>query len=366
MNAAPFSDFTRPIRVGVIGAGYFSQFHLRGWARCPQAIVVAICDADFARAQAAANLHNITGCYQDVATMLASHDIDLVDVIVPPTHQGEVLRTTIAKNIPTICQKPFATSFEEASQLATLAAARDVPLIVHENFRFMPWFRETKRVIEAGQLGRTHGILFRLRPGDGQGEDAYSSRQPYFREMKRFLVAETAIHYIDTFRYLLGEVRAVTATLRRLNPAIQGEDAGIITFEFASGAFGVLDANRCNDHAAENQRRTMGEMWLDGSAGCLRLDGDARLWWKPHGEQQIAHPYVNGREHTDEFGNGACGALQAHVLAALSGQITIENAAERYLTNIQIQEAIYASHETGRKIVLADFSPPKTPQIPTL
>jgi D-apiose dehydrogenase len=110
----------------------------------------------------------------------------------------------------------------------------------------------------------------------------------------------------------------------------------------------------------------MGEMWLEGSAGCLRLDGDARLWWKPHGQQQIAHAYASGREHADEFGNGACGALQAHTLAALSGRAVVENTAEHYLTNIQIQEAIYASHESGRKIELSNFSPPTTPQLPTL
>jgi D-apiose dehydrogenase len=366
MNAAPFSERTRPIRIGVVGAGYFSQFHLRGWASCSQAQVVAICDADFERARAAAKTHGIARHYQDVETMLAGEELDLIDVIVPPAHQAVVLRATIGKSIPTICQKPFATSFSEASQLATLAANWDVPLIVHENFRFMPWFREAKRFIEAGQLGRAHGILFRLRPGDGQGENAYLSRQPYFREMKRFLVAETAIHYIDTFRNLLGEVRAVSATLRRLNPTIQGEDAGIITFEFESGAIGVLDANRCNDHVAQNQRRTMGEMWLEGSKGCLRLDGEAQLWWKAHEQSQTAHAYSNGWEHTTEFGNGACGALQTHVLSALSASATIENTAASYLTNILIQEAIYASHETGRKIELATFSPPLVPQIPTL
>ncbi len=104
---------------------------------------------------------------------------------------------------------------------------------MHENFRWQPWYREAKRLIDSGTLGTLHSIAFRLRPGDGQGLDAYLDRQPYFQRMPRFLVFETAIHWIDTFRFLLGEVEAVAARLRRINPAIDGEDAGYIIFEFA-------------------------------------------------------------------------------------------------------------------------------------
>ena len=54
-------------------------------------------------------------------------------------------------------------------------------------------------------------LTFRLRTGDGQGPDAYLSRQPYFQKMEHFLVHETAVHWIDTFRFLLGDINAVYA-----------------------------------------------------------------------------------------------------------------------------------------------------------
>ena len=101
--------------------------------------------------------------------------------------------------------------------------------------------------------------------------------------MPVFLVRETAVHFIDTFRYLMGEVRAATARLRRLNPVIAGEDSGLLIFEFDDERKGLFDGNRLNDHVANNPRRTMGEMWLEGERGVVRLDGEARLWWKPHG-----------------------------------------------------------------------------------
>ena len=217
-------------------------------------------------------------------------------------------------------------------------------------------------MIEVGQLGALHNISFRLRTGDGQGPKAYLDRQPYFQTMPRLLVLETAIHYIDTFRYLVGEVSAVYAKLRRLNPVIAGEDAGLITFEFSNSAAGLFDGNRLNDHVAANPRRTLGEMWLEGSAGVLRLDGDARLWWKPHHADEVLHSYDSGSANT--FGGGACGRLQAHVVHALETNLPIENTARDYLQNLRIQEAIYASNDTGRRIEMKSFEPTLSPVHP--
>ncbi len=183
---------------------------------------------------------------------------------------------------------------------------------------------------------------------------AYLDRQPYFQTMPQLLVRETAVHFIDTFRYLLGEVRAVTARLRRLNPAIAGEDAGLLIFEFDDDATGLFDGNRLNDHVAQNPRRTMGEMWLEGERGVLRLDGDARLWWKPHHGPEQRHLYDRGNGAAF---SGACTALQSHVLAHLRHGAPLENSARDYLANLQVQAAVYHSHASGRRVEMADFSP---------
>jgi predicted dehydrogenase len=125
---------------------------------------------------------------------------------------------------------------------------------------------QARRIIEQGALGQMYQVTFRLRPGDGKGPDAYLERQPYFQTMEKFLVHETAIHLIDVFRFLLAEEpSAVYAALRRLNPAIAGEDAGMMLFDFPSGARAVFDGNRLADHKAENRRLTMGEMVIEGS-----------------------------------------------------------------------------------------------------
>jgi predicted dehydrogenase len=345
----------RRLRVALAGAGYFAQFHLDGWRRIPGVELAGICDLDQEKARTLAARFGVARTFGSAAAMLDAGSADLVDIVAPPAAHAALVAETARRGLATVCQKPFGRSYAEARELAGLASQAGITIAIHENFRFMPHFREMRRWIDAGRLGALHSIAFRLRPGDGQGPDAYLARQPTFQRMPRFLVFETAIHLIDTFRFLVGEVDAVTARLRRLNPAIAGEDAGYLMFEFASGATGLFDGNRLNDHVAGNPRRTMGECWLEGEAGVLRLDGDARLWWKPHQQPEVEHPYDRGRD--DTFGGGACDGLQAHVARHLREGAPLENAAADYLPNMKILEAAYASHAEGRRVEIGAFEP---------
>jgi predicted dehydrogenase len=342
-------------RVAVVGAGYFSQFHLAGWNAIPIVEVVGLCDVDKAKAESMAKRYGVARVFDNVEQLLDTTTPDLVDIATAPTSHAAILDATLERRIPAICQKPFCTDYWQAEQMAHRAKHAGVPVIVHENFRFTPWFREVKRLLDQGALGEPYSVAFRLRPGDGQGPAAYLERQPYFQTMPRFLVKETAVHFIDTFRFLFGEVSAVYAKLRRLNPVIKGEDAAVINLDFSDNRTGLFDGNRLVDHAAENPRRTMGEMSLEGSAGVLRLDGYAKLWFKPHGQPETEHVYDAGSE--TEFGGGACGRLQAHVIDSLENGRDPENTALEYLRNLLIQEAVYHSHQSATRVDMATFRP---------
>jgi D-apiose dehydrogenase len=341
---------SRPLRVCTVGAGFFSRFHHDAWQRQGRAELLAVCDLDRARAQAMAQSFGIERVFDDAAAMLDACAPDLVDLVTPPATHAALVGLAAARGIDVVCQKPLAPSLQEARALAETARAAGIRMIVHENFRFQPWYREAARLLRAGALGAPHAVAFRLRPGDGQGPNAYLARQSYFQSMARFLVHETAIHFIDTFRFLLGEIEAVFAWLRRLNPTIAGEDAGYILFRFANGAAGLFDGNRLNDHVSDDLRRTMGEMWLEGSAGVLRLDGAGRLWLKPHGGAEREHAYAFEDRN---FGGDCVYRLQQYVVEHLLDSAPVENDAASYLRNLEIEEAVYRSAEEGRWVTIA-------------
>jgi len=338
------------IRVAVAGTGYFSRFHLDAWRRLPGVKLVAACSLEPASLVEAAARYLIPRQFADVGEMLDAVTPDLLDVAAPPTAHLAILREAAARQVDVICQKPLGGDLATARQMVRLARDAGITFVVHENFRFMPWYREAKRLLEAGALGEAYNVSFRLRPGDGQGATAYLDRQPYFQAMPRFLIHETAIHLIDVFRYLLGEVSGVFARLRRLNPHIQGEDAGYALFDFVSGAAGLFDGNRLVDFPADNPRLTMGEMLLEGSDATLRLDGFGRLWLKPHKGEEREHAY---EWRNEGFGGDCVHALQRHVVAHLRQGAPLENAGEAYLRNLEIEDGIYRSAQSGRWLELS-------------
>jgi predicted dehydrogenase len=329
------------LRGACVGAGYFSQFHYDAWGRIPEVEVVAACDLNPVRARAVCERHGIPRHYTDVGAMLAAERPDFLDVITPPLAHLDIVRTAAERGVPVICQKPLAPTYDEAVRLVDAARSAGVRLMVHENFRFQPWHREIKRLLAAGTIGpKLHSLTFRSRPGDGWGPDAYLGRQPYFRTMPRLLVFETGVHFIDTFRYLAGDVERVYAHLRKLNPVIAGEDCGLLVFEFAAGAVGTWDANRYNEPNYDDPRYTFGEFLVEGDGGSIRLAPDGTLTVQPLGQPERRHDY----EHSRHGFSGDCVlATQRHFVERLLDGGPFETDGADYLTNLRIQEALYES-----------------------
>ncbi|WP_050606151.1 Gfo/Idh/MocA family protein [Ruegeria sp. 6PALISEP08] len=334
------------IRVACVGAGYFSKFHYESWSRMPGAVPVASCNRDIKKAKETG-----LAAYDDMSKMLEAENPDLVDIILPPVAQADAIRTALRSGTKwLICQKPFCLSLDEAEKIVSEAEAVGATIVVHENFRFQPWYRAIKVAMTEGRIGLPLQATFRLRPGDGQGPRAYLDRQPYFQDMPRFLVHETAVHWVDTFRFLFDAPSAVYADLRQVNPVIAGEDAGYILFDHPNGLKALFDGNRCLDHSAENLRQTMGEALIEGTEGSLVLNGDGSVELRFFGKQerqQILPP----SDH-DGFGGDCVHALQSHVVSGLLRGTPLENTARDYLDVIRFEEGIYLSAAEGRKINL--------------
>lgn len=339
------------IRTVVAGLGYFSQFHITAWKAHPEATIVGVNDRDAQRAETVGTALD-TPFSEDLPGLVDRTCPDVVDIVAPPPAHAGLIRSVLGKVPMVICQKPFCRSVEEAGAIVQETTDAGTQVVIHENFRFQPWYRDLKEYLDQGAFGQIYSARFALRPGDGRGPDAYLDRQPAFQTMPRLLVHETAMHFIDLFRWLLGDIQSVYADLRRLNPAIAGEDAGTLLMQHAGGVQSLFDGNRLTDHVADNPRLTMGEFELTGEAGTITLDGAGVLRFREFGGTEwAALPATHAVDGTS-FGGGCVAALIGHVIDHLQTGRALENKAADYLPVMRACEAAYLSAAEGRKILL--------------
>lgn len=335
------------IKVACVGTGYFSRFHYDAWKRIEGVDLVASVNRDIRSAEATG-----LNAYNDLSKMLETEKPDLVDIITPPLTHFEYIKIIAKSGVKAIiCQKPFCNNLEEARQATEICKAAGIKIVVHENFRFQPWYRVVKKAIDVGMIGELHQITLRMRTGDGQGPNAYMDRQPYFQKMERLLIHETGVHWVDTFCYLMDEnPKSVYADIRKLNPVIAGEDAGYFLMEFEGGKRALFDGNRLLDHAAENCRVTLGESLIEGTKGTLEVSGRGEVTFREFGSEEKKK--IFHAENWVGFGGDCVLALQSHVISALNGDSDLENQAADYLRVLEIEAAIYSSAETGQKVNL--------------
>jgi predicted dehydrogenase len=335
------------LKIAGMGAGYFSRFQYEAWTRIPQVEMAAIYNRTEEKARALMTQYGILRYYSDWREMIDRERPDVVDIITPPETHEEMCAYAASRGVHIICQKPLAPSLDASRRIVETARATGVRFMVHENWRWQPWYREIKRIQESGEVGEFTHIHFLMRMGDGWGENAYLDRQPFFRDCPRLLIYETGVHFIDTFRYLLGEVTEVYAHLRRLNPAIRGEETGQVFFRFAGGATAIWDANRYNEVEAASPRYTFGRMRIDAMGGHITLDTEAALRVKPLGRPgyDVEYPHRNLN-----FAGDCVYALQRHFVDAMSNGTEFEANCEDYLKTLAVVEAVYESARRGEVV----------------
>jgi predicted dehydrogenase len=344
-----------PLRGVCLGAGYFSHYQYDAWQRIPEVQITALANRSLDKARATATQHGIPRVYAwaDLATLFDAEKPDFVDIITPPETHLEVVQLAAARGIAIICQKPVAPTWEETLAVVDAARRAGVRLMVHENWRWQPWYREIKRQLDAGTLGELFSIAVRMRMGDGWPADAYLARQPFFRTYPRLLVYETGVHFLDTFRFLGGEIASVYARLQQRNPAIRGEDAGQIVCGFRGGATAILDASRYNEADTADTRYTFGTVRLDGRHGHLELDLEGNLTLKPLGQPARRLDYPHTRVG---FTGDSVYHLQRHFVDCLRTGAPFESTGEDYLKTVALVEACYRSAQSNQVVAVPEQS----------
>ena len=274
---------------------------------------------------------------------------DFVEICTRPESHLPLVRLAAENGAHVLCQKPAAPTLDALREMITVCVQARVRFMVHENWRWQPWYREIKRIQSSGAVGDFTHIHFLTRTGDGWQENAYLDRQPFFREYPRLLVYETGVHFIDTFRYMLGEVTEVYAHLRRLNPAIRGEETGQLFFRFVGGATAIWDANRYNEVEAASPRLTFGQMRIDAMGGHITLDTEANLRVKRLGQPgyDVVYPHDNLN-----FAGDCVYALQRRFVDAMASGEDFEANGDDYLRTLVVVDAVYQSASRGEVVRL--------------
>jgi predicted dehydrogenase len=229
-----------PIRIAIAGAGMISWYHLAAWRNFgPRARVVAVCDPDLDRARRRAEEFGIPAVHRDADAMLAAEQIDALDVASPRATHAAWVEAAAARGIDVLCQKPLTPTLGDAERLVRRVAGR-TRLMVHENWRFRPWYRELHRWIAGGELGEVVlGRLATISSGflpDASGRRPALERQPFMAGEARLMIAEVLIHHLDVVRFLCGPLRVVAARAARTLDDVRGETLATIFLETAAGA----------------------------------------------------------------------------------------------------------------------------------
>ncbi|TPL01043.1 MULTISPECIES: Gfo/Idh/MocA family oxidoreductase [unclassified Mesorhizobium] len=252
------------LRGALIGCGFFAVNQMHGWRDIDGASIVAICDRDPERLRILGDQFGIAKRYSDATALFANETLDFVDIATTVSSHRPLVEMAASNRVPVICQKPFAPTLADAKAMVNACADADVPLMVHENFRWQSPIQAVRAVLDSGEIGTPFfgRISFR------SAYDVFSG-QPYLATGKRFIIEDLGIHILDIARFLLGDVSSLIARTTRVNPAIAGEDVATMLMDHENGATSVVDCSYATKLATEPFPETLIE--LDGSDGTIRL-----------------------------------------------------------------------------------------------
>ena len=259
------------LRGALIGCGFFAQNHLNAWRDLAQDVdLVAVCDMDRAKAEAAAAKFGVPKVYTDAATMFAAEKPDFVDIVTTmPSHKALVLLAA-AHRVPTIVQKPFAPTWQECVDMVEACRDAGVPLMVHENFRFQAPMLAIADLLQQGVLGDLTWARLTWRTN----YDVYAG-QPYLAKEKLFILLDLGIHVLDLARVFMGEVSRVSCETQSLKPGIAGEDMATVMLRHTNGTVSLVDCTYEAKRDPDPFPETLLE--IEGRRGSLILGTNLQL-----------------------------------------------------------------------------------------
>ncbi|TPG13151.1 Gfo/Idh/MocA family protein [Sphingomonas oligophenolica] len=255
------------VRYGLVGTGMMGVEHLANLAITPGAVVTAIADPTAASlgwaSDALGERADGVATFADSQALAMSGLVDAVIVASPNHTHREVLTPLFGEGIAILCEKPLATTIEDARWIVEQAEASDAPFWTAMEYRYMPPAATFIDEIHGGAIGRLQMLSIR------------EHRFPFLPKVgdwNRFArntggtMVEKCCHFFDLMRLITQSeaVRVYCSGAMDVNHLDERYDSGTgperpdiidnsyTTVDFANGVRAMLDLSMFAD-GAENQ-----------------------------------------------------------------------------------------------------------------
>ena len=272
----------RKINVGVVGMG-IGWYHCDIFRKVPEANIMAICDANPERANAAQKEFGATYKFTKYEDMLKVEELEAIVIGTPNFLHKPMTIAALKSGKNVLCEKPMALNSREAKEMVDTAKKEKKKLMVHFNYRYVPECQFLKKYVEEGNLGK---IYF--------AKTAYLRRRG-IPTRQWFTVKSQAgggalfdigIHCLDLALWLLGHPKPVSVSgvtyckfgNKLKNWIFDVDDFASGFIKFANGV--TLFIETC---WAANTQDSLSLTLLGDKAGVLRNGGGIKIFGEENG-----------------------------------------------------------------------------------
>lgn len=333
-------------KFAILGTGFWARFQLAAWREIEGVECIALYNRTRSKAENLAQEFGIASehVYDDAQVLVdeLKGELDFLDIITDVGTHAEFVNLAARHKIPVICQKPMAPTLEAARAMVRECQAANVPLWIHENWRWQAPMQALKGELERGQIGRP----FRARIEMVSGFPVFEN-QPFFRDLEQFLIADLGSHLFDVARFLFGEAQSVYCQTQRVHADIKGEDVATAMFQHESGLTSVC-AMAYAENFLEREAFPQTFVFIEGERGSIELAPD---YWLRVTTREGTHarrvppPRYAWADPAYDVVHASIVPCNADILADLRGQKPAQTRGE---DNLRTVELVFAAYESAR------------------
>src|ERR1700736_392295 len=148
----------KKLKAAVFGTGFMGRVHTEGIRRLGNVEIVAIAASSDEKARKFADEVGVEGATGDYRSLLSQSDLDAVHICTPNTLHFPMAMAALEAGKNVLCEKPLATSVEEARKLVAKAKEKGLANCTFHNLRYYPMVQQIRALREAGELGEIYAV----------------------------------------------------------------------------------------------------------------------------------------------------------------------------------------------------------------